>query len=103
MMAQNIFHGSMGLHQLYYTRPTRDASGYGTPLKGYYICGSGAHPGQPAHAWMGPLFVLVRYRLTPGSCFWNVCCVRRMRGVGGGVMGAAGRNAAQVVLRQHPS
>jgi hypothetical protein len=42
---QNIFHGSMGLHQLYYSRPVREASGHATPLRGYYLCGSGAHPG----------------------------------------------------------
>lgn len=48
----NIFHGSMSLDQLYWTRPTafhgangRFAGGYRTPLKGYYLCGSGAHPG----------------------------------------------------------
>ena len=42
---QNIFHGSMGLHQLYYSRPVASACGYTTPLAGYYLCGSGAHPG----------------------------------------------------------
>ena len=46
---QNIFHGSMGLNQLYYMRPVREASGYATPLEGYFLCGSGAHPGKRAH------------------------------------------------------
>ena len=46
---QNIFHGSMGLNQLYYMRPVREASGYATPLEGYFLCGSGAHPGKCAH------------------------------------------------------
>ncbi|XP_065828221.1 pyridine nucleotide-disulfide oxidoreductase domain-containing protein 2-like [Oscarella lobularis] len=51
----NIFHGAMSLDQLYFARPA-----YRCPVKGLYLCGSGAHPG-------------------------------------GGVMGAAGRNAALVV------
>lgn len=36
----NIFHGSLGLHQLAYARP-----GYRTPLPGLYLCGAGTHPG----------------------------------------------------------
>ncbi|CAM1296679.1 PYROXD2 (predicted) [Pycnogonum litorale] len=53
----NIFHGTMSLDQLFFNRPVPYMTDYGTPLKRYYICGSGCHPG-------------------------------------GGVMGAAGRNAA---------
>ncbi|XP_008072148.1 pyridine nucleotide-disulfide oxidoreductase domain-containing protein 2 [Carlito syrichta] len=58
----NIFHCAMSLDQLYFARPVPLHSGYRCPLRGLYLCGSGAHPG-------------------------------------GGVMGAAGRNAAHVVLR----
>ncbi|XP_069317241.1 pyridine nucleotide-disulfide oxidoreductase domain-containing protein 2 [Eulemur rufifrons] len=58
----NIFHGAMSLDQLYFARPVPLHSGYRCPLRGLYLCGSGAHPG-------------------------------------GGVMGAAGRNAAHVVFR----
>ncbi|OWK07538.1 PYROXD2 [Cervus elaphus hippelaphus] len=47
---------------LYFARPVPLHSGYRSPLRGLYLCGSGAHPG-------------------------------------GGVMGAAGRNAAHVVFR----
>ncbi|XP_053438914.1 pyridine nucleotide-disulfide oxidoreductase domain-containing protein 2 isoform X5 [Nycticebus coucang] len=57
----NIFHGAMSLDQLYFARPVPLHSGYRCPLRGLYLCGSGAHPG-------------------------------------GGVMGAAGRNAAHVVF-----
>ncbi len=57
----NIFHGAMFLDQLFGSRPTPELAGYRTPVKGYYLCGSGTHPG-------------------------------------GGVMGANGHNAAQVVL-----
>lgn len=42
----------MTLDQLYWTRPTAMhgsrpglVGGYKTPLEGYYLCGSGAHPG----------------------------------------------------------
>uniref|UniRef100_A0A2K6FHI7 Pyridine nucleotide-disulfide oxidoreductase domain-containing protein 2 n=1 Tax=Propithecus coquereli TaxID=379532 RepID=A0A2K6FHI7_PROCO len=58
----NIFHGAMSLDQLYFARPVPLHSSYRCPLRGLYLCGSGAHPG-------------------------------------GGVMGAAGRNAAYVVFR----
>ncbi|XP_037660144.1 pyridine nucleotide-disulfide oxidoreductase domain-containing protein 2 [Choloepus didactylus] len=58
----NIFHCAMGLDQLYFARPVPLYSSYRCPLRGLYLCGSGAHPG-------------------------------------GGVMGAAGRNAAHVVFR----
>ncbi|XP_011372332.1 pyridine nucleotide-disulfide oxidoreductase domain-containing protein 2 [Pteropus vampyrus] len=57
----NIFHCAMALDQLYFARPVPLHSSYRCPLRGLYLCGSGAHPG-------------------------------------GGVMGAAGRNAAHVVF-----
>ncbi|KAF5176829.1 Pyridine nucleotide-disulfide oxidoreductase domain-containing protein [Thalictrum thalictroides] len=41
----NIFHGAMGLDSLFLMRPVKGWSGYRTPLRGLYICGSGAHPG----------------------------------------------------------
>ncbi|KAL5206630.1 hypothetical protein ABZP36_034839 [Zizania latifolia] len=41
----NIFHGAMGLDSLFLMRPTKGWSDYRTPVKGLYLCGSGAHPG----------------------------------------------------------
>ena len=42
----NIFHGSMiGLQNLFDNRPIPRASHYRTPVAGYYLCGSGSHPG----------------------------------------------------------
>ncbi|XP_033756901.1 pyridine nucleotide-disulfide oxidoreductase domain-containing protein 2-like [Pecten maximus] len=41
----NIFHGTMGLDQLYMSRPTTRLSNYTSPVRGLYLCGSGAHPG----------------------------------------------------------
>ncbi|EXC35486.1 hypothetical protein L484_026793 [Morus notabilis] len=41
----NIFHGAMGLDSLFLMRPVQGWSSYRTPLRGLYLCGSGAHPG----------------------------------------------------------
>lgn len=41
----NIFHGAMSLDQLYSSRPIIKQSNYRSPIKGLYLCGSGAHPG----------------------------------------------------------
>ncbi|UNA30326.1 NAD(P)/FAD-dependent oxidoreductase [Klebsiella variicola subsp. variicola] len=42
----NIFHQSMiGLENLFDQRPIASAAHYRTPLPGYYLCGSGSHPG----------------------------------------------------------
>ena len=41
----NIFHGEMTLDQLFFMRPLPSWSRYRTPVRGLYLCGSGAHPG----------------------------------------------------------
>jgi phytoene dehydrogenase-like protein len=41
----NIFHGEMSLDQMFVLRPLAGWARYRTPLKGLYLCGSGAHPG----------------------------------------------------------
>eukprot|EP00079_Xenopus_tropicalis_P011025 XP_002936488.2 PREDICTED: pyridine nucleotide-disulfide oxidoreductase domain-containing protein 2 [Xenopus tropicalis] len=41
----NIFHGSMSLDQLYFSRPVPTFSNYRTPITSLYLCGSGSHPG----------------------------------------------------------
>jgi len=41
----NIFHGAMGLDQLFWLRPAPGWSRYRTPLAGLYLAGAGAHPG----------------------------------------------------------
>ncbi|GAB5578675.1 pyridine nucleotide-disulfide oxidoreductase domain-containing protein 2 [Prionailurus iriomotensis] len=40
----NIFHCAMTLDQLYFARPVPLHSSYRCPLRGLYLCGSGAHP-----------------------------------------------------------
>lgn len=54
MCAQNIFHGSMGLSQLFLCRPVTpaaeslnvpEATSPMTPVPGLLLCGAAAHPG----------------------------------------------------------
>ena len=41
----DIFHGALTLDQLFSHRPLRGHADYRMPLRGLYLCGSGAHPG----------------------------------------------------------
>jgi phytoene dehydrogenase-like protein len=41
----DIFHGALGLDQLWAARPALGYADYRTPIRGLYLCGSGAHPG----------------------------------------------------------
>ncbi len=41
----NIFHGELSLSQLFFLRPAPGYAKYRTPIRGYYQCGSGTHPG----------------------------------------------------------
>lgn len=45
LVSGDIFHGSLHLDQIYSQRPTPEVANYRTPVRGVYICGSGAHPG----------------------------------------------------------
>ena len=41
----NIFHGEMSLDQMFVMRPLAGWARYRTPVRGLFLCGSGAHPG----------------------------------------------------------
>ena len=41
----NIFHGEMSLDQMFSFRPAPGWGSYRMPVRGLYLCGSGAHPG----------------------------------------------------------
>jgi len=41
----NIFQGELSLSQLFFLRPSPGYADYRTPIRGYYQCGSGSHPG----------------------------------------------------------
>ncbi|KAF2980231.1 hypothetical protein EK904_014383, partial [Melospiza melodia maxima] len=93
---QNIFHGGMSLDQLYFARPVPSYSGYRSPIPGLYLCGSGAHPGE--QSWQqDPHGGLQKEE----SAMWKRCSsIPHFSSLaGGGVMGAAGRNAAQVAIK----
>src|SRR5262249_14198445 len=45
LLAGDIFHGALTPHQLYPARPLLGYADYRTPVRGLYLCASGAHPG----------------------------------------------------------
>jgi phytoene dehydrogenase-like protein len=45
MVKGDIFHGRLSLDQLWSARPMLGYADYRSPVKGLYLCGSGAHPG----------------------------------------------------------
>ena len=54
----NIFHGELSLHQLFFMRPAPAWADYRTPIKNYYQCGSGTHPGGGISGASGRLAAL---------------------------------------------
>ena len=45
LVGGDIFHGALGLDQLWAARPALGYGDYRTPVRGLFLCGSGAHPG----------------------------------------------------------
>ncbi|HET7729004.1 MAG TPA: NAD(P)/FAD-dependent oxidoreductase [Usitatibacter sp.] len=45
LVGGDIFHGKLTLNQLFSARPVLGHGDYRMPVKGVYLCGSGAHPG----------------------------------------------------------
>jgi phytoene dehydrogenase-like protein len=45
LVGGDIFHGALSLDQLFSARPLLGHADHRSPLKGLYLCGSGAHPG----------------------------------------------------------
>jgi len=41
----NIFHGELSLGQLFFLRPVPGYADFTTPVRDFYMCGSGCHPG----------------------------------------------------------
>ena len=54
----NIFQGELSLSQLFFLRPAPGAAQYRTPIRGYYQCGSGTHPGGGVSGAPGRLAAL---------------------------------------------
>jgi phytoene dehydrogenase-like protein len=45
LVGGDIFHGALGLDQLFAARPVLGHADYRMPVANLYLCGSGAHPG----------------------------------------------------------
>jgi phytoene dehydrogenase-like protein len=45
LIGGDIFHGAMGLDQMFSARPVLGYGNYRSPIRGLYLCGSGTHPG----------------------------------------------------------
>ena len=45
LLGGDIFHGQLGLDQIFSARPVLGNADYRAPLPGLYMCGSGTHPG----------------------------------------------------------
>ena len=45
LVGGDIFHGKLGLNQLFSARPVLGYGDYRMPVRNLYLCGSGAHPG----------------------------------------------------------
>lgn len=45
LIGGDIFHGALSVNQLFSARPILGHADYRMPLRGLYLCGSGAHPG----------------------------------------------------------
>jgi phytoene dehydrogenase-like protein len=45
LVGGDIFHGALTLDQLWSARPLLGHADYRGPMRGLYLCGSGAHPG----------------------------------------------------------
>jgi phytoene dehydrogenase-like protein len=54
----NIFHGELTLDQLFFLRPAPGYADFRTPIRGYYQCGSGTHPGGGITSGPGRLAAL---------------------------------------------
>jgi phytoene dehydrogenase-like protein len=46
----SLSHGELALDQFLFMRPVPSCSRYATPLEGYWLCGSGTHPGNASGA-----------------------------------------------------
>ena len=45
LLGGDIFHGALGLDQIWAARPLLGFGDYRTPVRSLYMCGSGTHPG----------------------------------------------------------
>ncbi len=60
----NIFQGELALQQLFFLRPAHAWAKYHTPIRGYWQCGSGTHPGGGIMGASGRIAALEIVRAT---------------------------------------
>jgi phytoene dehydrogenase-like protein len=70
LVGGDIFHGALGLDQLFSARPVLGHGAYRGPLRALYMCGSGTHPGggvtgAPGHNAAGEILRDFRRRRAP--------------------------------------
>ncbi len=53
LVGGDIFHGQLGLDQLFSARPMLGHGDYRSPIQGLYMCGSSTHPGGGVTGWPG--------------------------------------------------
>ena len=53
LVGGDIFHGQLGVDQLFSARPMLGHADYRSPVKGLYMCGSSTHPGGGVTGWPG--------------------------------------------------
>jgi len=61
----NIFQGELALQQLFFLRPAPRWAKYRTPIRGYWQCGAGTHPGGGIMGASGRLAAMEILRTTP--------------------------------------
>ncbi|NWG91463.1 MAG: NAD(P)/FAD-dependent oxidoreductase [Parvularculaceae bacterium] len=53
LVGGDIFHGQLGIDQLFSARPMLGHADYRCPIKGLFMCGSSTHPGGGVTGWPG--------------------------------------------------
>lgn len=102
----HVYHGELGLDQIFLARPVAGSARYETPLPGFYLCGAGTHPGGAATGASGALCaqeVDLKWGGEEGLKARNRRIVTTAVGVGLALIGAgfAARGALQK-LQQKP-
>jgi phytoene dehydrogenase-like protein len=62
----NIFQGELTLQQMFFLRPAPQWSRYSTPIRNFYQCGSGTHPGGGVMGASGRLAAMTMLRTRAG-------------------------------------
>jgi phytoene dehydrogenase-like protein len=72
LVGGDIFHGALGLDQIFSARPVLGHADYRSPIPGLYMCGSGTHPGggvtgAPGHNAAREILLDLKRRRIPSA------------------------------------